>query len=97
MHLIEKVVPTTNEAEDARWFRSHLYRVKETVGHLYDVFDGLTAGPRSPPIDPEMVKAALSVIEYHLDGVMERWPAPTEKPAEVLQSSSPNPKQEKKP
>lgn len=93
MQLVQKVAPATND--DATWFRSHLYRVKETIDHLYDVFDGLTAGPRSPSIDPEMVKAALGVIEYHLDGVLEQWPAPTEKLAEGLPSSPP--KQETKP
>ena len=95
MQLVQKVAPATND--DAMWFRSHLYRVKETIAHLYDVFDGLTAGPRSPSIDPEMVKAALSVIEYHLDGVMERWAEPTESSAEVSPSKFTQPQAGEKP
>jgi hypothetical protein len=91
MHLIEKVSPPTSEVENPEaallWVMRHLERVKDTIDHLYDVFDSLAIGPRAPPIDPEMVKAALGVIEYHLDGVMEQWwPAPTEKAAEISPS-----------
>src|SRR5712692_8516047 len=101
MHLVEEVASTTNEVESPEeallWLMRGLENVRETIEHFYDMFDRIAPGPRPPTIDPEMVKSALTVIDYHLDGVMSQWwPKPAEKPAEVHSSAS-NHKQERKP